>query len=125
MTEFRTKLNNLVTYVRVKGTLVTVKFSARTKSDAYGLYSTNNNAVVAALKKHPDFGKGFELVASATKAPAAKAQAKPKAIYEDVKNTQQAQKVLAEQYGVNPDSVATKEDAKRFAKELNISFPNL
>lgn len=124
MTEFRTKLNNLVTYVMVKDSLVTVKFSARTKSDAYGLYSTNNNAVVAALKKHPDFGKGFELV-EPKKAPAAKAKAKPKAIYEDVKTTQQAQKVLAEQYGVNPDDVATKEDAKRFAKELNISFPNL
>lgn len=124
MTEFRTKLNNLVTYVLVNGSLVTVKFSTRSKSDKYGFYSTNNDAIAAALKKHPDFGKGFEL-ASEKKNPVVKKTSKPKAVYEDATTTQKAKKILVELYGVDADAVATREDAKRLAKELNISFPNL
>lgn len=124
MTEFRTKLNNLVTYVNVNGSLVTVKFSSRSQSDKYGFYSTNNDAIAAALKKHPDFGKGFEL-SSEKKAIAAKSAPKPKAVYEDVTTTQKAKTILAESYGIDADTIATKADAKRIADELNISFPNL
>lgn len=124
MTEFRTKLNNLVTYVLVNGSLVTVKFSTRSKSDKYGFYSTNNAAIAAALKKHPDFGKGFEL-ASEKKNPVVKKTSKPKAVYKDVTTTQKAKTILAESYGIDADTIATKADAKRIAAELNISFPNL
>lgn len=44
--------------------------------------------------------------------------------FPDVTGTQAAIKVLAE-YGVDPNLVSNKTDAKRYASELNISFPNL
>lgn len=44
--------------------------------------------------------------------------------YPEVTGTQAAIKVLAE-YGVDPNLVSNKTDAKRYASELNISFPNL
>lgn len=55
------------------------------------------------------------------------AQAKPtKSVitYPEVKGTQKAINVLVG-YGVDADQVKTKDDARRFAQELNISFPNL
>ena len=44
--------------------------------------------------------------------------------YPEVTGTQKAIEVLKE-YGVDAASVKTKADAKRFAAEKNISFPNL
>lgn len=44
-------------------------------------------------------------------------------VFSDVKNTQQAIEVL-KRYGKG-DNVQNKDDAKRIAAELNISFPNL
>lgn len=44
--------------------------------------------------------------------------------YQEVTGTQKAIEVLKE-YGVDAASVKTKADAKKYAAELNISFPNL
>lgn len=57
-------------------------------------------------------------------APAAAKKAKSVKSYPDVTKTQDAIEVLKE-YGVDAANVKTKADAKKYAAELNISFPNL
>lgn len=124
MTVFRTKQSNLVTYVLANGRLVTIEFTERSQSDAYGFYYCQNAAVAKALRKHPDYGKVFEEHQTESKPKAAK-PVKPKAVYDDVKNTQQATQILVEKYGIDKDAINSKADAQRYAKDLNISFPNL
>lgn len=114
----------MVTYVLVNGRIVTIKFTERTQSDSYGFYFTTSEAVAKAIKKHPDYGKSFEEVPSIAK-PKVEKVVKPDAVYEEVKTTQQAQKILVDKYGIDGSLINSKTDAKRYAKELNISFPNL
>ena len=123
MERFRTRQSNLTTFLIVNGRLATIQFSTRGTSDDYGYYTAYNPAIGAALRKHPQYGSLFELEQEEKHIETVIIP--PSAVYEKVKNTQQAQKILVEVYNIDKSKINSKSDAQRFAKELNISFPNL
>jgi len=45
--------------------------------------------------------------------------------FPEVKRTQEANKILVNEYGVDKETLNSKEDAKAAALRLNINFPNL
>jgi hypothetical protein len=46
-------------------------------------------------------------------------------VYADVKRTQEANKILVEEYGFEKEQLKSKADALNAADKLNIHFPNL
>ena len=98
---------------------------------AYGVapatYMTKNELTQHFIEHSDEFKSGrIKLVrAVEIEDPTAKTKdGKPIKAYPEVTGTQKAIEVLKE-YGVDAASVKTKADAKRFAAEKNISFPNL
>ena len=98
---------------------------------AYGVapatYMTKNELTQHFIEHSDEFKSGrIKLVrAVEIEDPTAKTKdGKPIKAYPEVSKTQDAIEVL-KGLGVDAASVKTKADAKRFAAELNISFPNL
>ena len=93
-------------------------------------YATTNPIHQAIIENSAEFKRGeikllgvIEVGGNATAAAPKKSGAGVKE-YPEVTKTQEAIEVLKE-YGVDAADVKTKADAKRFAAEKNISFPNL
>lgn len=90
-------------------------------------YSTTNPIHQAIIENSAEFKRGEIKLMSVIKVggdtPAAPKKSGVKE-YPDVTSTQKSIEVLKE-YGVDAASVKTKADAKKYAAELNISFPNL
>ena len=91
-------------------------------------YATTNPIHQAIIENSAEFKRGEIKLLSCievgkTAAAPKKSDANVKE-YPEVTGTQKAIEVLKE-YGVDAASVKTKADAKRFAAEKNISFPNL
>ncbi len=112
--------------VRINGTTVYIRFRDMGKRINRGVYVTNDSAIATALENHPDFNKYFFLESGSIETTESKPQ---EHIYDkeypDVHRTQEANKILMNEYGVSKDELNAKEDALRIAEKLNISFPNL
>ena len=93
-------------------------------------YSTTNPIHQAIIENSAEFKRGeiklLGVIEIGDEKPASKAAASEKDVkeYPEVTGTQKAIEVLKE-YGVDAALIKTKADAKRFAAEKNISFPNL
>ena len=93
-------------------------------------YSTTNPVYQAIIENSAQFKRGeiklLGVIEIGDEKPASKTPANGKVIkeYPEITKTQEAIEVLKE-YGVDSAEVKTKADAKRFAAEYNISFPNL
>lgn len=89
-----------------------------------GVYVTGDAAVAAAIESHPDYGRYFYLESGTIEEASVPARVYDK-VYEEVRRTQEANKVLVQEYGIDKEVLKSKEDALRVADGLNISFPNL
>lgn len=100
-----------------------ISFTPKGAPDFYGYYYTSDEAEIQALREHPYFGSIITLPEEEEEVVEPKKEYK--ATYEEVKRTQDANKVLIEKYGIAKEQLKSKADAVRIAEELNISFPNL
>ena len=91
-------------------------------------YATTNPIHQAIIENSAEFKRGEIKLLSCIEIGETAAAPKKSGVgvkeYPEVTGTQKAIEVLKE-YGVDAASVKTKADAKRFAAEKNISFPNL
>lgn len=112
--------------IRVNGKTVYVRFRDMGKRLNRGVYVTNNADIADALEKDPNFGKYFFLesgtIETGEDVPQQHIYDKE---YPDVRRTQEANKILINEYGVSKEELNSKEDALHIAEKLNILFPNL
>ena len=100
-----------------------MRFVSKGRPFHYGYFVTNDKELIEALKKHPNYGKIFQLQDEEEKEETPKREYA--AVYENVKRTQEANKILMENYDISKEKLQSKADALKIADELNISFPNL
>lgn len=124
MIVFKSKIRNYSTFVKVDSATRRISFRDRGLLDSFGYYICTSETVAAALRKHPAYGDVITCEEDETKAEEAPARVYD-ATYPDVKRTQEANKILVEQYGVPKEQLKSKADALAKADELNIAFPNL
>ena len=122
MTTFISKIQQYSTCIVMDGATYRIEFTAKGRPYLYGYYVCHNDKLAEALKKHPAYGTIFK---EQEEEKSVESKKEYKAVYEEVTRTQAANKILAEEYGINKDRLKSKEDALRIAGELNISFPNL
>lgn len=123
MRMFISSILNYSLSIVVNGATRRVRFVSKGRPFHYGYFVTADAELIEALKKHPNYGKIFTLKEEdhAEEQP----QREYAAVYENVKRTQEANKILVETYEVPKENLKSKEDALKVAEELNISFPNL
>jgi hypothetical protein len=123
MKMFISSILNYSLSIVVNGATRRVRFVSKGRPFHYGYFVTADNELIEALKKHPNYGVLFSLKEedNVEETP----QREYAAVYENVKRTQEANKILVEEYEVPKENLKSKEDALKVADELNISFPNL
>jgi hypothetical protein len=109
--------------MKVDGATYRISFTNRGKPFNYGYYVCTNDVLAKALLKHPDYGKIFK--AKEEEQAVVEAPREYTKVYEDVKRTQEANKILVEEYGLDKEQLKSKADALAAADKLNIHFPNL
>jgi len=128
MKVYKSNLRSYGFCVKVNGVRKRIHFEDLGDPYFYGVFRCFDNKLAEAIEKYPTFGKTFFLMEDdcAKKTESAEVE-EPKfaAVYEDVKRTQEANKILVNEYGIEKSQLSSKEDALRIAKELNINFPNL
>ena len=111
-------------FIPVAGEMYSVRFRDMGQKANCGVFVTNDKNVADALERHPDFNKYFFIESGDVEE-----EPKPARIfdkeYPDVHRTQEANKVLVSEYGIDKETLKSKEDALFAAEKLNISFPNL
>lgn len=123
MTIFISSILNYSTSMVVDGATYHISFTNRGKPYNYGYYVCSNDRLAEALQKHPDYGKYFRLQDEQKEEP--KVERVYNKVYADVKRTQEANKILVEEYGFEKEQLKSKADALNAADKLNIHFPNL
>jgi hypothetical protein len=123
MTVFISSILNYSTSMVVDGATYHISFTNRGKPYNYGYYVCGNDKLAKALEKHPEYGKYFRLQEEKKVEP--KVERVYNKVYEEVKRTQEANKILVDEYGVEKDQLKSKADALSIADKLNIHFPNL
>lgn len=123
MVTFISNILNYSTSMKIDGATRYISFINRGKPYNYGYFICYDDKLAEALKKHPDYGNMFHIKEEERK-PVVE-EVKYDAVYEDVKRTQEANKLLIERYQVDKESLKSKANALEAAKKLNISFPNL
>jgi hypothetical protein len=120
---FISSILNYSLSIVVNGATRRVRFVSKGRPFHYGYFVTSDKELIEALKKHPNYGVLFSLKEedNVEETP----QREYAAVYENVKRTQEANKILVEEYDVPKENLKSKEDALKVADELNISFPNL
>ena len=123
MKMFISSILNYSLSIVVNGATRRVRFVSKGRPFHYGYFVTADKELIEALKKHPNYGVLFSLKEEddVEETP----QREYVAVYENVKRTQEANKILVEKYNVPKENLKSKEDALKVADELNISFPNL
>lgn len=123
MKMFISSILNYSLSIVVNGATRRVRFVSKGRPFHYGYFVTADKELIEALKKHPNYGVLFSLKEedNVEETP----QREYAAVYENVKRTQEANKILVEEYDVPKENLKSKEDALKVADELNISFPNL
>lgn len=111
-------------FIPVAGEMYSVRFRDMGQKANCGVFVTNDKNVADVLERHPDFNKYFFLESGEVAE-----EPKPEHVfdkeYPDVHRTQEANKVLVSEYGIDKETLKSKEDALFVASKLNISFPNL
>ena len=124
MIVFKSKIRNYSTFVRINGATHRISFRDRGLLDSFGYYLCTSDAVACALRHHPAYGD--IIICQDEEHPAAEAPVRVyDAEYPDVRRTQEANRILAEEYGIDKALLKSKADALAKANELNIAFPNL
>ena len=123
MTIFISNILSYSTCMVVDGATYHISFVNRGRPYNFGYYVCTNDKLAAALKHHPEYGKIF--YAQEEEQEAVVEERVYNKVYEDVKRTQEANKILVEEYGLEKDQLKSKADALAAADKLNISFPNL
>jgi hypothetical protein len=123
MKMFISSILNYSLSIVVNGATRRVRFVSKGRPFHYGYFVTADEELIEALKKHPNYGVLFSLKEedNVEETP----QREYAAVYENVKRTQEANKILVDEYNVPKENLKSKEDALKVADELNISFPNL
>jgi hypothetical protein len=123
MKMFISSILNYSLSIVVNGATRRVRFVSKGRPYHYGYFVTADNELIEALKKHPNYGVLFSLKEedNVKEAP----QREYAAVYENVKRTQEANKILVEEYGLDKEQLKSKADALAAADKLNIHFPNL
>ena len=94
--------------------------------DVRGSLEEQTRRMAEAVRKHPHFGRSItERQAPPEEDGQPKDERRYAAIYPGVTRTQEANRILTEQYAVPRESLKSKADALREADRLNVSFPNL
>lgn len=126
MYTFHSTIRNYLTWVSVGGRSVRVRFADTGGGIPFGVFRTADARVAEAIRKHPHFGRSItEQQAPPEEDEQPKDERQYAAIYPGVTRTQEANRILSEQYAVSRDTLKSKADALREADRLNISFPNL
>ncbi len=123
MKMFISSILNYSLSILVDGAVRRVMFTNKGKPFNYGYYVTSDERLIDALKQHPNYNKVFSLREEDKRSEEPKKEYA--AVYENVKRTQEANKILEDIYNVPKSSLKSKEDALKAAEDLNISFPNL
>lgn len=123
MVTFISNILNYSTSMKIDGATRYISFINRGKPYNYGYFNCYDDKLADALKKHPDYNRVFHIKEEEEK-PIVE-EVEYDAVYEDIKRTQEANKLLVEKYNVNKESLKSKANALETAKKLNISFPNL
>ena len=99
-------------------------FSAVPGPIRIGHYATNDEDEIKAIESHRAFGK-YIFIKEDDKPKAEEPQHIYAAEFPEVKRTQEANKILVNEYGVDKETLTSKDAAKAAAEKLNINFPNL
>lgn len=100
-----------------------VTFRDKGAAYGYGVYVCTDPKIAACIEAHPDYGS--IITKEETEEVVEKVETEYKAVYPDAKRTQEANRILVNEYGYDKEKLKSKEDALKAAEELNISFPNL
>lgn len=116
-----------IVFVKVLGKNRMISFRELSEPNCHRCsYTTNSPIIAEALEAHSDFNKFFWLVEGEIEkeeeAPAPRVYDK---VYDQIHRTQDAKKILEEEYNILRETVKGKADVLAIADELNISFPNL
>jgi len=125
MARFISPLRNLIVYVNVNGKDKMIHFDNNHKSwQREGSFVTTNPELIEAIRKNHQFGKLFNEEKSEEDTEVVE-EKKLDRQYPNVTRTQEANKVLVNEYGIDKETLKSKQDALDAAVRLNISFPNL
>ena len=123
MAEFRSSIAGLSISMKIGGRTRYYHFTPKGRPYTYGYLYVSDADEVKALCSHPYYGSVISLVGEVK--PCEGESVVVKKVYSDVRKTQDARLVLKSEYGYAVEGIRSKEDARRAAAELNISFPNL
>lgn len=131
MIKLRSKCQSLNIAVRVDDITVRIQFTPKGTPYMYGYYYCKDDKVFEAIKATPEYKSGMIYPETDPNAPQteSKKETTPTreyaATFPGIKRTQEAKKILVEQYHIAAESITKKEDAINAADKLNISFPDL
>ncbi len=124
MAIFNSSIPSLSTSFKINDAIYRVRFVPRDKPYNYGIYATSDKDLIAAIRKHPNFGTIItEQPSEIVETP--EEERVYDATYPEVTKSQDAKTILAEQYNIEAAKLRSKADIHAKADELNISFPNL
>ena len=123
MALFHSTIPALTIAMRIDGYTRYYSFTPKGRPYSYGYLYVHNPHEVSALKKHPYFGSIITIEEGDVAED--KADLVVKREYLWVTKTQDAKKVLKEEYHYDVETIRSKEQARAIADELNVSFPNL
>jgi len=121
---YKSEIRSAIYHVKANGIDVKVKFYDKGEPYCYGVYRCNDKDVCKAIEALPDFGNVISILKEEKEEEPAVAKTYDK-VYADVKRTQDANKILVSEYGIDKATLNSKADALNAAEKLNISFPNL
>lgn len=116
-------------FLTINGRTELVRFRDMGPVERCGKLSTGNEALIKALEAHPFFGTRYKLAPGFN--PGEEVAAVPKEVhayaaeYPDVKTSQKAKQILTKEYGVDKDTLSSRQTIMAAAAKLNINFPNL
>lgn len=124
MAIFNSSIPSLSTSFKINDVIYRVRFIPRDKPYNYGIYATSDKDLIAAIRKHPNFGTIITEQPCDSTEPVTEERVYD-ATYPEVTKSQDAKTILAEKYNVEAAKLRSKADIHAKADELNISFPNL
>ena len=125
MAVFHSVIPSLSTQVYVRGKARIITFTPKGRPYSHGYLYCSDRDTVAAIKKHPYFGKYITLEQDDVPVVDTKKETPSKKAYPDVRKTQDAKEILQAEYGYAADDIKSKAAALAAAEQVGISFPNL
>ena len=132
---FHSVIPSLSTQVKVRGRVRFVTFTAKDRPYGYGYLHVGDPEMIAAIKKHPYFGKYITVAQEDKPAEQEANKVSGSTVQEskevrkkedpEVTKTQEAKEILKNEYDYPVESIRSKAAAHVAAEEVGISFPNL